>query len=86
MFVSSPRAILASKGELYVLLAGRPADPGYAEELSDLQSAMIKAGGQFSFTGRLAKNRRGDYRAISAGVTHGGGSKVSFMWASIRRC
>ena len=71
--------ILAKNGELFVLLAGRPKEEGYQEALSGLQAAMAEAGDRFSFTGRLGKNRRGDYRAISAGVTHGGGKKVSLM-------
>jgi hypothetical protein len=77
--VSSPKPILAKGGELFVLLAGRPSDQSYLTDLSSLQATMVEAGGQFSFDSRLRKNRRGDYRAISTGVTHGGGSKV-------RRC
>ena len=85
VFVSSPRAILADKGELFILLAGRPADPGYVEALSGLHSDMDVAGERFSFTGRLAKNRRGSYRAISTGVTHGGGSKASYVLLHVRK-
>lgn len=75
---SSPRAILAKCGALFVLLAGRPGDPDYEEVLSSLQNSMAEAGGSFSFTGRLDENRRGAYRAISSGVTLGCGSKVGF--------
>ena len=77
VFSRSPKPILAKGGELFALLAGRPADGGYPEALSMLQTDMLDAKAQFSFTGRLAENRRGGYRAISAGVTLGGGSKVS---------
>ena len=75
--VSSPRTILAKGGELFVLLAGRPVHEDYLDALFQLQTAMAEAKSQFSFTARLDKNRRGDYKAISVGVTHGGGSKVS---------
>lgn len=78
-FSRSPKPILAKGGELFVLLAGRPADGSYLEALSLLQTAMLEAKARFSFTGRLVENRRGGYRAISAGVTLGGGSKVSLI-------
>lgn len=77
-FTSSPRTILTKDGELFILLAGRPADEDYLGTLSQLQAAMSEAKSRVSFASRLGKNRRGDYRAISVGVTHGGGSKVSF--------
>lgn len=77
-FASSPKAILAKGGEVFVLLAGRPADESYVKTLTQLEAAMAEAGEQFSFTGRQKKNRRGEYRAISTGVTLGGGSKASF--------
>lgn len=74
---SSPKQILAKGGELFVLLAGRPKDESYSSDLSKLETAMAEAGTQFSFAGPLVKNRRGKYKAITAGVTHGGGSMVS---------
>lgn len=77
MFSSSPKQILAKGGELFVLLAGRPKDESYRSDLSMLETAMADAGRRFSFAGRLAKNRRGGYKAITTGVTHGGGSKAS---------
>jgi hypothetical protein len=40
---------------------------------------MLEAKDQFSFTGKLGENRRGDYRAITTGVSHGGGSTVGLM-------
>ena len=77
VFSRSPELILAKGREPFALLAGRPADRGYLEALSLLQTDMLGAKAQFSFTGRLAENQRGGYRVISAGVTLGGGSKVS---------
>ena len=86
-----PRAILASGGELFVLLAGRPAGerPGaetYSETLSRLEAAMAEAKDGFSFAGFPEKHRRGQYRAISAGVTHGGGSKVGLVQPGVGVC
>ena len=78
-FSRSPKPILAKGGELLALLAGRPADGSYLEALSLLQTAMLEAKAQFSFTGWLVENQRGVFKAISAGVTLGGGSKVSFI-------
>ena len=77
MFFSSPKQILAKGGELFVLLAGRPQDESYSSDLLKLETAMAEAGNQYSFAYPVAKNRRGRYRAITAGVTHGGGSMVS---------
>lgn len=81
-----PKPILTRGGELFILLAGRPVGEGYLESLIELQAAMIEAKGHFSFTNQLSKNRRGDYRAISAGVTLGGGSKVGFLQLDVGRC
>ena len=75
---------MAKTGEAFVLLAGRPAAEGYAETLTQLEAAMTEAGERFSFTGRKKKNRRGEYRAISTGVTLGGGSKVGYIQLDVR--
>ena len=81
---SSPKVILAKAGEAFVLLAGRPAAEGYAETLTQLEAAMAEAGERFSFTGRKKENRRGEYRAISTGVTLGGGSKVGSIRPDVK--
>ena len=85
-FFSSPKQILARGGELFVLLAGRPADQNYPNALSELEEELVVAGRKFSFDGIRGTNRRGPYSAISTGVTHGGGSKVSTVQLNIRRC
>ena len=77
--VSSPKPLLMEDGEVFVLLAGRPTDPSYLESLSSLLTAMTEAKSQFSFTTRPGSDRRGKYKAIATGVTHGGGSQVRFM-------
>lgn len=82
---SAPRPILTAAGEVFIVLAGRPLDPKYIPSLSSLQADMVKAGGEYSFSGRHNQNRRGNYRAITAGVTHGGGSKVCLMQLSFQR-
>ena len=45
---------------------------------------MAEAGERFSFTGRKKENRRGEYRAISTGVTLGGGSKVGSIRPDVK--
>jgi hypothetical protein len=76
--LSSPMSIWSDDGALIVHLAGRPKDPKYPETLCSFEGGLDGAGGRFHFTGRLGENRRGNYRAISTGITHGGGSKVCF--------
>ena len=73
---SSPKPILTKDGEVVVLLAGRPDDASYGESLRELESSMADVGGKFSFTTRQLDNRRGDYLAISTGVSIGCGSQV----------
>jgi hypothetical protein len=73
---SSPKTVLAKGGEVFVLLAGRPAAEDYVGTLTKLEAAMDEAGRRLSFTRRMEQNRRGEYRAISVGVTLGGGSKA----------
>ena len=79
---SSPKPILTKDGEILVLLAGRPIEPSpgnrpsYKEDLVDLESAMLRAGTRFSFSGWQKKSSRGNYRAITTGVSLGCGSVV----------
>jgi hypothetical protein len=71
---STPTPILANGGEVMILLAGRPDDPSYVEDLKGLDSNV---GSSFTFRGKLKKHRRGTYRSVSTGITLGGGSMVS---------
>jgi hypothetical protein len=84
--VRNPVPILGEKGEVLVLLAGRPKDLGYCQDLSQLEAAMLEAKKDFDFSSGHAKNRRGRYRAISTGVTHGNGSKVGFSCLCFEIC
>jgi hypothetical protein len=71
---STPTPILANGGEILVLLAGRPNDPSYVEDLEGLDSNIDSS---FTFRGEVKKHRRGTYRSVSTGITLGGGSTVS---------
>ena len=74
---SSAVPILSKDGDVIALLAGRPRDGTYKEVLQDLERCMEKAGSEFSFSKRQARNKRGKYSAISTGVSMGCGSRVS---------
>jgi hypothetical protein len=73
---STPTPILGKEGETLVLLAGKPRDPTYEDTLRDLEGAVMDAGKRFYFSERQRYNRRGDYLAISTGISFGCGSTV----------
>jgi hypothetical protein len=74
---STPTPILGKEGETLVLLAGKPRDPTYEDTLRDLEGVVTDAGKRFYFSERQRYNRRGDYLAISTGISFGCGSTVS---------
>jgi hypothetical protein len=75
-FYSLPVPILTRDGEVVALLAGRPQDQSYEETLNELEGRVTDAGNAFQFNARQRDNRRGDYLAISTGISFGGGSMV----------
>jgi len=80
---SKPVPILTRGGETVVLLAGRPKDPSYEDALVDLEASVTEAGKNFHFSEYQRDNRRGDYLAISTGISFGGGSMV-WVWGQAR--
>lgn len=75
-FYSRPVPVLARGGEVVVLLAGKPRDLSYEENLRGLEKAVTDSGERFAFSARQRENRRGSYLAISTGVSIGSGSTV----------
>ena len=59
-----------------MVLAGRPRDHSYAEDLADLERAMEDARSKLGFKAGTQGHRRGEYPHISTGISYGGGSKV----------
>jgi len=68
--------VITRGGEVVVLLAGKPKDVSYEESLRALEVSIIDSGERFKFSARQRENRRGDYLAISTGVSIGSGSRV----------
>jgi hypothetical protein len=60
-----------------VLLAGRPNDDSYLEDLKSLERAMEASRSELHFKAECLNHRRGAYSALSVGISYGGGSKVS---------
>ena len=59
------------------MLVGRPSDPTFKADLRSLEEAMEAARGKLSFPNGSDDHRRGTYLHVSAGISYGGGPKVS---------
>ncbi|KAI0644163.1 hypothetical protein C8Q79DRAFT_1002104 [Trametes meyenii] len=55
---------------------GRPEDPSWDSVVADATTAMQKAAGSCKFKDEQVKHRRGNYPALDAGVSYGGGQQV----------
>jgi len=69
--------ILSKEEAVYILLAGRPKDPDYVEDMKSMEQSMHRAREQVHFNKESLKHRRGAYPMKSTGISYGGGSKVS---------
>jgi hypothetical protein len=78
--------ILGSKQEVLVLLAGRPSDPSYVEDLKDLEGNMHVVRLQLHFPQEHQNHRRGAYPTKSTGISYGGGSKVTASLLPLTFC
>lgn len=72
----NPIPILSRDSEVFVLLAGRPTDVSYLEDLKSLELSMHHARENLGFAEDHLKHRRGNYPIQSTGISYGGGSKV----------
>jgi len=62
---------------VFVLLAGRPEEESFLEDLQDLEASMRDARSRIYFNEESSNHRRGKYPMKSTGISYGGGSKVS---------
>ena len=62
---------------MFVLLAGRPTDKSFLQDLQDLEASMQDASSRMHFSEESSNHRRGKYPMKSTGISYGGGSKVS---------
>ena len=59
------------------ILAGRPNDQSYLNDLGEVEKAMHSARERLKFPEGSTDHRRGLYPHLSTGISYGGGSKVS---------
>lgn len=71
--------VLSREEELFILLAGRPKDSSFVQDLKALEEDMHKSREQFHFNQKFLDHRRGVYSMKSTGISYGGGSKVWFF-------
>ncbi|KZT00442.1 uncharacterized protein LAESUDRAFT_666199, partial [Laetiporus sulphureus 93-53] len=67
--------ITDSEGRVIGVLAGSPNDPSWQSVNSEASALLKKAQTQMHFTSKMEKHLRGDYPALSVGVSFGGGQK-----------
>ena len=70
----NPTAIVDQEDRIITVLAGRPHDEGW-DHVHMRMSAMLEAAAGDVRVSR--KDRRGNFIALSTGVSHGGGQMVS---------
>jgi hypothetical protein len=63
-------------GYLVGLLAGRPLEGGWDEQMLSLTRLMRTAKDMMRFGLGEMHHRRGDYAAVNTGISYGGGTKV----------
>ena len=72
------RAIVDKDGRIIAILVGQPADPGWPSAHRSAHAALQAARKRCRFPKKSTKHRRGDFPALSAGISYGGGQKVSY--------
>jgi hypothetical protein len=74
---SQPRAIADSEDRVTVMLAGQPRDQNWSGVYQSASDDLRDAGPQCDFAEDDLDHRRGAFPALRAGVSFGGGQKVS---------
>ncbi|KAH9857662.1 hypothetical protein C2E23DRAFT_719904 [Lenzites betulinus] len=70
----SPRALLDKAGRVFAVLAGAPRDDvGWKQVNEDVQKLFDGVRSSYKFNPKNTSHRRGDYTAITAGISYGGG-------------
>lgn len=76
-----PKVILDAEDRIVTVLAGRPKDPDWDVVVLDALKAMdeVQQFGESkdNFKPPDVSHRRGDFVALAAGVSYGGGQRVS---------
>ncbi|KAF8872686.1 hypothetical protein BD779DRAFT_1452535, partial [Infundibulicybe gibba] len=67
--------ICDGEGRVVAVLAGRPNSGGYLECTQQLAKTLLDAGSKARLSTGQKVHRRGEYRALSVGVSFGGGQK-----------
>lgn len=62
---------------IVVVLAGRPSGP--ASDWDDVHKKVVEAMSEVRQVIRSSSNRRGNYKSVSVGLSHGGGQTVSCL-------
>jgi hypothetical protein len=83
----SPRKTLIffdAQQRLVVVLAGPPKDPTFDEALRELLNMFAELGMNVSFSPHQRVHRRGEYKALNYGTSHGQGSQAPFVFNNNR--
>lgn len=74
------RPLLDNASRVFAVLVGSPRDAeGWAQVNADAQQAFDAARCTYKLDPKQMSHRRGVYPAITAGISYGGGQKVSLL-------
>jgi hypothetical protein len=76
LWISESQPIVGDDGRIYACLAGQPNDPTYAASATEAYYFISEEGAKANFIPKDSAHRRGNYPAISVGVTCGPGSSA----------
>ncbi|KAH7918686.1 hypothetical protein BV22DRAFT_993901, partial [Leucogyrophana mollusca] len=72
----TPHVIVDAEDRILAVLAGRPDDPTWDDVVEDATKALHEAGLAAKIPVKKRRHRRGEYPALAAGVSYGGGQTV----------
>ena len=75
-FYRDPHPIVDSKGHIFAVLAGMPADPTYKASTTSAYLDFKAIGKGKTFSTRQRSHRRGKFAALPFGVSYGNGQTV----------
>ncbi|KAI9068801.1 hypothetical protein FKP32DRAFT_1560975, partial [Trametes sanguinea] len=67
--------ILDKNGRVFAVLAGRPRDSNWDQVNKDLQSIFETTREAYALTSKQTIHRRGDFPAVTCGISYGGGQQ-----------
>ena len=74
------RPLVDIHGLIFAVLGGHPDDPGWLEVHHAAYNEIVSARTQCGFPEKSLHHRRGDFPALSIGISHGGGQKVGLIF------